>query len=70
MKRIIKILGDHIEEPATRFRVKFIYTDRFNKLRHPSQWQVIDVLAETLEGAIEIAKYHFFSGHRFEWVGV
>ncbi len=70
MKRIIKIVGDHIEKPVRRFRVKFWYADRFNQLRHPSQWRIIDVLAETLEGALEIAKYHFFSGDRFEWVGV
>lgn len=70
MKRIIKIVGTHIEKPVNRFRVKFIYTDRLNPLRHPFQWRVIDVLAETLEGAFEIAKFHFFSGHRFEWVGV
>ncbi len=59
--------GRHIEKPQASFIVKFWQKEYFNVLRHPEGQRVVKILAETAEGALRIAQYHFFlSGRKFE----
>ena len=61
------LYGQHIEKPVTAFIVKFWQKEHFNVFRHPAGERIVKILAETAEGAVKIAQFHFFmSGKNFE----
>jgi hypothetical protein len=63
------IHGRHIEEPATPFMVRVLRAPRWNVLFKPARWEMWKVLAQTSEGSIRIAKYHFHRAEMVQFLG-
>lgn len=64
---MLTLYGQHIEKPVTAFTVKFWQREYVNVIRHPAGERMVKILAETAEGAVRIAQYHFFmTGKNFE----
>ena len=60
------IWSRHIEQPKKRFIVEFDSAGYFNVLHFANTHRRVFVLAETPEGALEIARYHHeFRGSNF-----
>ena len=49
-----------IEKPIKKFICRVLRAAVFNVIFQPERWEEWDVLAETIEGAKEIAQYHFY----------
>lgn len=64
-----KIFSRHIEEPLTTFVVRVLRAPSWNVLFRPAAWEMWKVLAETQEGAMKIAKYHFHRSDNIEFLG-
>ena len=59
----------HIEKPVKSFIVRFFQQSFFNVFLHPAGTREVEIKAETKEGALKVAQYHFFlSGGNFEVV--
>jgi hypothetical protein len=59
----------HIEEPKEVFRIAVLRSPCFNVIYRPERWESWSVMAETPEGAMKVAQYHFFLSHDFECLG-
>jgi len=59
----------HIEEPKETFRIAVLRTPCYNVIYRPERWEIRRVLAETPEGALKAARYHFYSSDDFELLG-
>jgi hypothetical protein len=59
----------HIEEPKEAFRVAVLRSPCYNVLYRPEHWESRCILAETPEGAMRIAQYHFYMSVDFECLG-
>lgn len=59
------IFSRHIEDPAREFFVAWDAPAYVNILRFEAGRRWARVLAETEEGALEVARYHYFSGDNF-----
>ncbi len=65
-----KLRAEHIEKAVREFIVELEHGPYFNVFFHPAETKLYEVLAETPEGALKIAQYHFFiSGRKFQLVG-
>ena len=49
----------HIEEPKRQFQFRVLRAPVWNVLHRPARWEDWTILAETREGAVRIAQYHF-----------
>ena len=49
-----------IEQPTIKFNCKVLRAAVFNVFYQPEQWEIWTVLAETIDGARKIARYHFY----------
>lgn len=56
------IHASHIEQPKRKFTVTFDRSGYFNEYWHPGETRTVTVLAETGEGALKIAAYHWPMG--------
>lgn len=63
------LYAHHIEEPKEIFRVAVLRSSSWNVLYKPEHWEGRRVLAETPEGAMKIAQYHFYLGRDFQYLG-
>ena len=54
----------HIEEPKTRFAVEFDSAGYFNVIHFAPTHRRVFVLAETADGPLAIARYHYGSKDR------
>ena len=60
----------HIEEPKTRFAVEFDSAGYFNVIHFAPTHRRVFVLAETADGPLAIARYHYgFKGSNFTVIG-
>jgi hypothetical protein len=59
----------HIEEPKETFYIWVCRAPCFNVFLRPARWEMWKVLAETAEGAIKIAKYHFHNAQEIQFIG-
>jgi len=60
------VFAGHIEKPEYPFVVSFNHPGYFNVFWHPAEKRYINVLAETKEGALKVAEYHYYTGSNFE----
>jgi hypothetical protein len=60
-----KLWAEHIEKPAREFVVSFDHPGFWKVLWHESDRLWIRAMAETAEGAILVAQYHYFRGANF-----
>jgi hypothetical protein len=65
MEHVTTIFAGHIESPKKEFVVEFFHPKYFNVFWQGGKRRIIKVLAQTADGAIKIAKYHFYSGSDF-----
>lgn len=49
-----------ISWPEKTFKCRVLRPDCYNVLHTPPRWEEWDVLAETIEGARQVAEYHFY----------
>ena len=61
------IHAQHIEAARQEFFVRVRRAPCFNVLFKPARWETWRVLGETAEGALRIAKYHFYRQTRSNW---
>ena len=54
------IHAQHIEAAQQEFFVRVLRAPGFNVLFKPARWETWRVLGETAEGALRIARYHFY----------
>jgi hypothetical protein len=59
----------HIEEPKAAFRIAVLRAPCHNVIYRPERWEIWRVLAETPEGAMKVARYHFYMSYDFEYLG-
>lgn len=64
------IYSNHIEKPEKSFYVNFYRPRYFNEYWHEGGYRTVKVLAETGEGALKIAKYHWMCGKDFKLVEI
>lgn len=64
------ITASHIEEPQRSFLVSFLRPAYFNVLNFPPAQRIVNIMAETPAGAIEIAKYHWCNATDISIVGI
>lgn len=57
------IHGRHIEDSTNKFTVKVLRPPCYNVIFRDEQWETWNVLAETEEGALRIAQYHFYNSN-------
>lgn len=62
------IHSSHIEKPSKSFYVSFYRPRYFNVYWHEGGYRTVKVLADTSEGALKIAKYHWRRGKEFKLV--
>jgi len=60
------IHAQHIEAARQEFFVRVLRAPCFNVFSKPARWETWRVLAETVEGARRIAKYHFYRSDQIE----
>ena len=60
------IHAQHIEAAQQEFLVRVLRAPCFNVLFKPARWETWRVLAETAEGALRIAKYHFYRSDQIQ----
>jgi hypothetical protein len=60
------IYAQHIEAARQEFFVRVRRAPCFNVLFKPARWETWRVLGETAEGALRIAKYHFYRSDQIE----
>ena len=60
------IHAQHIEAAQQEFFVRVLRAPCFNVFFKPARWETWRVLGETAEGALRIAKYHFYRSDRVE----
>jgi hypothetical protein len=60
MKIVGTIFSEHIERPIKEFYIEVLRAPVWNVYMKPSRLEFWKVLAETPEGAIRIAEYHFY----------
>ncbi len=58
----------HIEPPQEAFLVRVLRAPSFNVLFRPARWETWHVLAQTADGALRIARYHFYQSLEIELV--
>jgi len=63
------IHAQHIETARREFLVRVLRAPCFNVVFRPARWETWRVLGETAEGALRIARYHFFRSGQIELVG-
>lgn len=63
------VYSRHIEEPKAPFFVWVHRSPGFNVFFRPGRWEMWRVLAQTAEGAVRIARYHFFSASEIQFYG-
>lgn len=56
----------HIEAAKREFFVRVLRAPCFNVFFKPARWETWRVLAETAEGALLIAKYHFYRSDQIQ----
>ena len=60
------IHAQHIEAAQREFFVRVLRSPCFNVFFKPARWETWRVLAETAEGALRIAKYHFYRSDQIQ----
>jgi len=60
------IHAQHVEAARQEFFVRVRRAPCFNVLFKPARWETWRVLGETAEGALRIAKYHFYRSDQIE----
>ena len=60
------IHAQHIEAAQREFFVRVLRAPCFNVLFKPARWETWRVLGETAEGALRIAKYHFYRSDQIQ----
>jgi hypothetical protein len=65
---MVTIHASHIEKPEKEFYVKFLHAPYFNVYFHVAKCVTVKVLAETPDGALKIAQYHYFDSSNFTLV--
>lgn len=60
------IHAQHIEAAKQEFFIHVLRAPCFNVLFKPARWETWRVLAETAEGALRIAKYHFYRSDQIQ----
>ena len=60
------IHAQHIEAAKQEFFIHVLRAPCFNIFFKPARWETWRVLGETAEGALRIAKYHFYRSARIE----
>lgn len=63
------IFGRHIEETKSTFMVRVLRAPSWNVIFRPETWEMWKVLAETSEGAMKIARYHFHRAEQIQMLG-
>lgn len=58
------IYSKHIEKPIRTFGVRVLHRACFNVFYRPERWETWRVLAQTPEGALRIARYHFYGARQ------
>lgn len=59
----------HIEEPTETFVIRVLRPPCFNVFFKPARWEMWKVLAETEDGAMKIARYHFHNAETIQLLG-
>jgi hypothetical protein len=62
------VSAPHIEKGLRLFFVKFWRPTYFNVYHHEAKWITAKVMATTSQGALRVAKYHWFKGEQFQVV--
>jgi len=62
------IHAQHIEIARQAFLVRVPRAPCFNVIFRPARWETWRVLGETAEGALRIARYHFYRSSQIELV--
>ena len=62
------IHAQHIEPARQEFLVRVLRAPCFNVVFRPARWETWRVLGETAEGALRIARYHFYRSGQIELV--
>jgi len=60
------IHAQHIEAAQQEFFVRVLRAPCFNVLFKPARWETWRVLGETAEGALRIARYHFYRSDQIQ----
>ena len=68
MKTIGTIHSRHIENPQKEFIIRVLRSASFNVIYKPERYEMWKVLAETIDGAVKIARYHFYLSDNFELI--
>jgi len=59
----------HLEEPKEQFMVRVLRRPCFNVFLKPARWEMWKVLAETEEGAMRVARHHFYNAETIQLLG-
>ena len=60
------IHAQHIEAAKQEFFIRVLRAPCFNVLFKPACWETWRVLGETAEGALRIARYHFYRSDQIQ----
>lgn len=63
------IYSQHIEEPQSVYVIRVFRAPSWNVLFQPAHWEMWRVLAQTAEGALRIARYHFYQAQAIQMLG-
>lgn len=61
--------AEHIEPATTPFLVRVLRRPCWNVFFRPARYEVWRILAATPQGAMKIARYHFYSSEKFDLLG-